>query len=145
VNDLRQQAIRLLARREHSHVELRKKLAGEGTVEEIDAVLANLAERGVLSDVRAAESYLRSHGARFGAAKLKQTLRAKGVDDDTITAGMEEAGLADEFDRARVIWQRKFRDLPADKREWARQARFLQSRGFSVDVIRRLLKPAQDE
>jgi len=137
---LRQQAIRLLARREHTHAELRKKVEGEGTAEEIDAVLAELAGSGLLSDQRAAASYLRGHGARFGAAKLRQTLRAKGVDDDTIAAGLENAELPGELERAQAIWQRKFHTAPRDQREWARQARFLQSRGFSSDIIRQLLK-----
>ena len=140
MNDLRQQAIRLLARREHTHAELRKKLDGAGTAEEIDAVLADLASSGLLSDERTAASYLRGHGARFGAAKLRQTLRAKGADSDTIDAALADAGLPDELERARALWQRKFRDPPSNPREWARQARFLQSRGFSSDVIRRLLK-----
>ena len=140
MNDLRQQAIRLLARREHTHAELRKKLEAKGTAEEIDAVLAELAARDLLSDERAAASYLRGHGARFGAARLRQTLRDKGVDGDIIAASLEIAELPNELERARAIWQRKFRTAPRDQREWARQARFLQSRGFSVDVIRRLLK-----
>ena len=143
MNGLRQRAIRLLARREHTHAELRKKLAGsvDGcTAEEIETVLAELAGCGLLSDARAATSYLRGHGERFGAIKLKQTLRARGIDDDTIAAGMENAELPEELERARVAWRRKFRSAPQDQREWARQARFLQSRGFSVDIIRRLLK-----
>lgn len=140
MNELRQQAIRLLARREHTHAELRKKLEGEGTVEEIDAVLAGLAGSGLLSDARAAASYLRGHGARFGVARLKQTLRDKGVDDDTIATSLDESELPSELERARAVWQRKFCTAPQDQREWARQARFLQSRGFSVDIIRRLLK-----
>ena len=140
---LRQQAIRLLARREHTHAELRKKLAASidaSTAEEIDAVLVDLASSGLLSDERTATSYLRGHGARFGVAKLKQTLRSKGADDDTIAAALENAELPDELERARALWLRKFHIAPQDQREWARQARFLQSRGFSSDVIRRLLK-----
>ena len=139
---LRQQALRLLARREHTNAELRKKLEGEGTAEEIDAVLAELASSGLQSDDRTAASYLRGHGARFGAAKLRQTLRSKGADADTIVAALESAELPDELERARALWLRKFRTAPADRREWARQARFLQSRGFSSDVIRQLLKEA---
>ncbi len=148
MNELRQQAIRLLARREYTHAELRKKLAGSvngSTAEEIEAVLAELVSSGLLSDARTADSYLRGHGARFGAAKLKQTLRDKGIDDDTIAAGLENAELPDEFERARAIWLRKFPTAPQDQREWARQARFLQSRGFSVDIIRRLLKEQDRE
>ena len=148
MNEIRQQVLRLLAQREHTHAELRKKLAGNvdaSTTEEINAVLAELAAAGLLSDERAAESYLRGHGARFGAAKLKQTLRAKGVDAETIAASMADAGLGDEIERARAIWVRKFHVVPQDQREWARQARFLQSRGFSVDTVTRLLKSIKDE
>ena len=144
MNELRQQAIRLLARREHTHAELRKKLAGEATNDEIDAVLADLATTGLLSDERTAASYLRSNSARFGAAKLKHSLRVKGADDDTIVAAMEAADMPDEIERARAIWLRKFRIAPQNQKEWARQARFLQSRGFSSDVIRRLLKEQKD-
>ncbi|MFY9326604.1 MAG: regulatory protein RecX [Georgfuchsia sp.] len=140
MKELRQQAIRLLARREHTHAELRKKLAREGTAEEIEAVLTDLASCGLLSDERAAASYLRGHSARFGASRLRQTLRTKGIDEDTIAASLESAELPDELERARAVWQHKFRVAPQDQREWARQARFLQSRGFSTDLIRRLLK-----
>jgi regulatory protein len=145
VTSLKQQAIRLLARREHTHAELQKKLAGEGTVEEIAAVLADLSANGLLSDQRTAASYLRSHGARFGAAKLRQTLRAKGADDETIASAIEAADMPDEMERARAIWLRKFREPPQNQSDWARQARFLQSRGFSSDVIRRLLKEQKDQ
>ena len=47
---------------------------------------------------------------------------------------------SDDLERARVVWRRKFPAAPTDAREWARQARFLQGRGFASDVIRRLLK-----
>ncbi len=144
MNELRQQAIRLLARREHTHAELRKKLAGEGTEEEIEAVLADLANTGLLSDARTAASFLRAQGARFGTAKLKYSLRAKGADDETIAAALEGAELPDDIERARAIWLRKFGSVPQNQKEWARQARFLQSRGFSSDVIRRLLKEQDD-
>jgi regulatory protein len=53
---------------------------------------------------------------------------------------LASADLPDELERAREIWARKFASPPADAREWARQARFIQSRGFSTDIIRRLLK-----
>lgn len=144
MKELRQQAIRLLARREYTHAELRKKLAAAAdSSEDVDTVLEDLAARGLLSDARAAASYLRTHGERFGAARLRRDLRDKGVDGDTIAEGLQRSELADEFTRACNVWQRKYGATPRDAREWARQARFLQSRGFSSDIIRRLLK-AQD-
>ena len=107
-------------------------------------MLVDLAVCGLLSDERTIASFLRGQGARFGAAKLKQALRAKGLDNDAIASGIEEAELPEEIERARAIWSRKFRNPPHDKREWARQARFLQSRGFSSDTIRRLLKEHEE-
>jgi regulatory protein len=142
VNELRQRAVRLLARREHTRAELAKKLAAHGTPEEIDTVLNELAGSGLQSDARFAESYLRSQGARLGAARLRQTLRQKGVAPDLIAAQVED--LPDELDRARAVWQKKFSAAPADRSDWARQARFLQARGFSAEIIRKLLKECEE-
>jgi regulatory protein len=138
VNELRQRAIRWLARREHSRLELARKLAPHGTREEIDAMLAQLESEGLLSDSRYAEAYLRSHGDRFGSARLRRTLRDKGIAAEVAAAPLEE--LAGELDRARGVWAKKFGMAPGNPREWARQARFLQSRGFATEIIRRLLK-----
>ena len=138
MNDLRRRAIGLLARREHSRAELARKLTAEGTAEEIDTVLAQLEVEGLLSDARFAEVYVRSHAERFGGAKLRQTLRARGVHEDLFQAQL--VALPDELARARAIWSKKFGSAPADRREWARQARFLQNRGFAPDVVVRLLK-----
>ena len=140
MNELRRKALQLLARREHSRSELARKLAGQGSTEEIDAVLADLQQRNLLSDVRMTDAYLRSHGARFDAARLRQNLRAKGVVAETIDSGLQDVELPPEIDRARMLWQRKFGQLPTDAKDWARQARFLQSRGFSAATIRALLR-----
>lgn len=101
-------------------------------------MLCELEAEGLLSDARFAEAYVRSHGARQGRARLQQALRQRGVAPELAAAPL--AGLASELDRAREVWQRKFAVVPADAREWARQARFLQGRGFAPDVIRQLLK-----
>ena len=140
MSELRQRAIKLLARREHSRAELARKLAPLGTQEEIDTVLADLAQSGLLSDARAAAAYVRTHAARFGTARLRQTLRQKGIDSEVIAAEIAASDAPDEMARARAVWARKFAAAPADAKEWARQARFLQSRGFASDVIRKLLK-----
>jgi len=135
---LKARALRLLARREHSRAELTAKLAVHGTAGEIAALLDELAAAGLLSDARFAESWLRSHGERFGSARLRHTLRGKGIDEALI--GDELAALPDELERARAVWGRKFARPPVDARDWARQARFLAQRGFSAETIRRLLR-----
>ncbi len=138
MSSLRQRAISLLARREHTRVELIRKLSPHGTSEEIDTVLNELARTGLQSDARFAESYVRSQSARLGAARLRQSLRTKGVATELIESGLVD--LPDEMERAHEVWTNKFAAAPADAREWAKQARFLQGRGFSSDVIRKLLK-----
>jgi regulatory protein len=139
-NELRQKAIRLLARREHTRAELTRKLASYGTPEAIAGVIAELQAAHLQSDIRAAESYVRSHADRLGSLRLRQDLKTRGVTSDLVDAQLAPGVLPDELDRARTVWHKKFSDAPADAREWARQARFLQTRGFASDIIRRLLK-----
>lgn len=138
MSELYSRAVRLLARREHTRVELARKLAPHGTEEEIDTVLNELARSGLQSDVRFTESYLRSQAGRFGGARLRQALRQIGVDAELVQTQVED--LPDELARARSVWLKKFAAAPADAKEWAKQARFLQGRGFSSEIIRKLLK-----
>src|SRR5262245_19118782 len=87
---LRVQAMRFLARREHSREELRRKLSpkvAEG--ENLEVVLDELAQKGWLSDTRYAEQSIRAKARRYGPLKLAQQLRAKGVDEEAIAAGFQ--------------------------------------------------------
>jgi len=142
VSELYSRAVRLLARREHTRAELARKLAPHGTKEEIETVLNELAQSGLQSDARFAESYLRSQAGRLGGARLRQSLRQKGVCAELVQTQVED--LPDELARARAVWQKKFATVPADMKEWAKQARFLQGRGFSSEIIRKLLKETGD-
>ena len=144
---LRQRAIRLLAGRERSRAELEKKLGDHGTAEEISAVLDELTALGLLSDERYAASYVRSHAARLGRSRLAHSLRTKGISTalatEQLATQLDSNADNDEFQRATALWARKFGKVPADAKEWAKQARFLQYRGFSGDVIRRILRDAK--
>lgn len=140
------QALRLLAMREHSRVELRRKLGGRGDgTDDLESLLDGLEQKGLLSDARFAESYVRSKAGRLGSARLRRELGERGVSSDIVTVVLDEALPDDELTRARVVWQKKFGDPPQDRNDWARQARFLQTRGFTVEVIRKLLKEPFDE
>ena len=140
-HELRTRALQLLARREHARAELARKLAPHAESEDaLTSLLDQLQSERLLSDARYAEARVNTRGARFGNARLVQELRTQGVGSDEVAAALE--GLADEFSRARQVWQRKFgaAGLPTDATERARQTRFLQSRGFSGATIRRLLR-----
>ncbi|MDQ8022898.1 MAG: recombination regulator RecX [Moraxellaceae bacterium] len=146
---LRNRALRLLARREHSRAELAAKLRGEAEPEMLAALLDRLAETGLQSDARYAESFVRSRAERHGVGRLRNELARRGVAEtliDDALATLADEGGGDEMARLRAVWQKKFGDKPQDAREWARQARFLQSRGFTSELIRKVLKePFNDE
>jgi regulatory protein len=102
---LRQRAVRLLARREHTRAELFRKLAPHGTQEDVETMLNDLAAAGLQSDARFAESYVRGQAARLGATRLRQSLRTRGVDAALIDSQLESAALPDEMVRARAVWE----------------------------------------
>ena len=133
----------MLARREHSRAELARKLAGGGTPEEIAAVLDQLEAAGLLSDARFAEALIFSRSARFGAGRLRHDLKAKGIGDELIAQVLPD-DAENEVARAREIRQRKFGAAPTDRAGYARQARFLQGRGFAADIIRKALREQEE-
>ena len=141
---MRERAVRLLARREHSRAELLRKLEQAGFLrEEIAPLLDEFEEKNWLSDRRFAESWVADHRARAGSVKLAYDLRQRGVSDAVIEAVLN--GTRDsELERAREVWQKKFGIPAIDASEQARQIRFLQSRGFSGEIIRQTLSSMSD-
>ena len=133
---LRERALRLLARREHSRAELAGKLRTYASPQEdLEALLEDLSRRRLLSDERYAESRAHALSRKYGAARIAHELRAKGLDKE-LAEQASGAARATEVDRAREVWLRKFRVAPKTREERAKQMRFLQSRGFSFDAIR---------
>ena len=135
--------MRLLARREHSRLELARKLAriaAEG--DDVEALLDKLAGKGWLSDARFAEHSVRARARRFGPLKVAHELRCKGIGEETIEAAFRAAGIDGEADMQRV-WSTRFSERPLSDRERARQVRFLQGRGFRLEDVLRFLREAQ--
>ena len=141
---LRERALRLLARREHSLAELAGKLRGYASPEELEALLEDLSRRRLLSDERYAESRAHALSRKYGAARIVHELRARGL-DKALAEQASGAARTTEVERAREVWRRKFRVAPKTREERAKQMRFLQSRGFSFDAIRAVLGgPGED-
>jgi regulatory protein len=139
---LRQQALGALARREYSRVELEKKLARK--TDDPDALRTLLDEfeaNGWLSDERFATSNARHREGRFSQRYIVQDLKQKGVGGDTAQAAVD-ALEQDDYATALALWKQRFGKAPADQKEKARQVRFLQSRGFALGVVFRILKEA---
>jgi regulatory protein len=139
-------ALRWLAQREHSRVELERKLARvfedqpDATAQvQIAAALDDLVAKGLISEARVAESVLASQGQRFGSRRLKQTLQAKGIEAALVASTLQQA-RATELDRAREVWRRRFGEPAADAAGRAKQMRFLAGRGFDGEVIRRVVQ-----
>jgi regulatory protein len=138
--DLRERALRLLARREHSRFELARKLAQAGFGhDDIIPLLDAFEAKNWLSDRRFAESYVADHRAKAGSIKLAYELRQRGIPDAIIEAVLNE-NRDSELDRARAVWQKKFGVAPADAAEKSRQIRFMQSRGFTPEVTRHVIE-----
>ena len=136
LHKLKARALRYLARREHSREELARKLAPHAESPEIlEGVLGELEGRKLLSNHRFAEMRAHILSRKYGAARIRQDLRARGVPQD-IVARVSEAG---DLERARAILHKKYRAPAATREEHARRARFLQSRGFSYETIRSAL------
>jgi regulatory protein len=143
---LKGRALRLLGQREHSRRELERKLASyEQEPGTLAQALDELQAKGFLSEQRAAESLVHRRAGQYGATRLRQEMQDKGLARELIEQTL--AGLKDsEISRAREVWRRRFEALPGDSKERARQTRFLLARGFSGEVVRRVLgsDPAEE-
>lgn len=161
---LKARAIALLAQREQSRAELRRKLlrieqqqrarlaaearseGGEPPAQDehevgesaVDALLDTLAAAGYLDETRFVESRMHVRASRFGAMRIQQELAQHGL---RLDAEQQAALRATEMERAREVWVRRFGAEPCrDVAEQARHARFLLARGFAPEVVRRLLR-----
>ena len=136
----------MLARRDYARAELSAKLAPHVAAgEDLTALLDDLQARGYLSDARFAEQLANRHRGRHGPLTVERELRRRGVSDDIVSTTVTEA-RSTEYDEAQRVLRRKFTTAPANMQEWARQGRYLQARGFSLEVIRRLLRaPIEQE
>lgn len=148
---LKGRALRLLSGREHSRAELERKLAAhEEEPGQLARTLDELQVKGFISEQRVVESVIHRRQAKLGAARIRQELQAKGLASEAVAGAM--ASLKDsELARAREVWRRKFGRAadeggpPADAAERGRQMRFLLSRGFGAEVVRRVIAGGDDD
>lgn len=139
---LRERAVNLLARREHSRVELGRKLARHAEEgDDVEALLDDLAARKLLSDARYAEARAHTLSPRYGTARIVHDLRRQGV-SDALVHEVTESLRETEFERAREAWRKRFGNPPETLQARAQQTRFLAARGFDGEVIRAVLRAA---
>jgi regulatory protein len=137
---IKARAIAALARREYSRAELRAKLVAAGAApQETDAALDEVAALGYLSDARYAQAAVSRKAGTHSRRAIEESLKAKGVATDVAGAALA-ATAVDDRDVMVALWRRRFGVAPANEREKARQVRFLQSRGFALSAIFKLLR-----
>lgn len=154
---LKSRALQLLAQRDQSRVELRRKLlrharaaAAEAvppddscstSEAEVEALLDGLQANGLLSNERFVESRVHAREARFGNLRIRGELAQHGV---AAPAEVARALAESELARAGAVRERRFATAPADAAERAAQCRFLAQRGFTPEVIHRLMRQLHD-
>lgn len=137
---IRRAAMNLLARREHGHVELARKLRQRGAdADMIEVELQRLTADGLLSEERYLESYIRSRANQGrGPLRIREELTQRGLPRSDVEQALSAAQV-DWDERLRELWQRRFDGWAVDLKEKVKQSRFLAQRGYAVDSIRQLL------
>ena len=143
---VRTAALALLAGRDFGRTELARRLARRGyPAAVVTGVVEGLVAERLLSEARFVEQFIRQHAGRgHGPVRIRAELRERGVPEVEVETGLEAAG-EDWAAIARDVRRRRFGSSPpGDYAGRARQARFLQYRGFSADHIRAALGPGDD-
>ena len=121
---LRTRALRYLARREHSRLELERKLASHAkSPEELDSVLDALERSGFLSAVRVVEQVVHVRKSKFGSRRIVHELREKGIPENLIAAALPNM-METEQDRALEVWRKGLRPCPPTQRSSAGRLAF---------------------
>lgn len=107
--------------------------------DQVDALLDWLTAQGYLSEARFIESRVHARQSRFGNLRIRQELKRH---DATLDADAQQALAASEYERARVVWGKKFGQPAPDATGRVRQMRFLTGRGFTPEVVRRVMRAA---
>ena len=143
--NLRTRALGYLSRREHSRLELERKLAPHAqSSAELAAVLDTLEQCGFLSAVRMVEQLVHVRKIKFGSRRIVHELREKGIPENLIAAALPNIRESEQ-NRAQEVWRKRFNAVPANAKELGRQMRFLMNRGFAADVIHHVLHHADEE
>lgn len=146
-SSITQRAVSLLANREHSALELSRKLEKAGfDSHDVAEVLEKLQQKGLQSDVRFTEAYIRSRSHRgYGSIRIKMELKQRGVSSELITASLEQTEV-DWFSLAVHVRCKRFGEQrPDELKSLAKQQRFLQYRGFTHEQITESFNVTDDE
>ncbi len=137
--NLKHKAFVFLSRRDYSYNELYVKLQKySDDLDGIKRILEDLKSKDFLSEERYINSYLRSKQSKYGMKKIRYDLAKKNIDINIIDAVIA-TNEHNEYDIAYKIWQRKFATVATNQKDRLRQFRFLQNRGFCLDIIIKII------
>jgi len=139
--NLKAKAIDFLSRRDYSYSELYTKLKKyTDDLDAIKAVVDEMVEKKYLNEERFIENFIHSKSKKYGSLKIKHLLHNKVNNRELVNELYQQAEI-DELNIAQQIWQRKFYgQVVTTANERAKQIRFMLSRGFSLDLVLKLLK-----
>ncbi len=133
----------MLSNREHSALELTKKLKEHAqTPDELAQVLEWLESKGFINEQRVLESVLYRRSAKLGFARVAREMQEKGLAPQAIQKAVNDL-KATEADRARVVWEKKFKEKAVTALEKSKQMRFLLSRGFASSVVQQVVNSSK--
>ena len=140
---LKKRALYYLAKREYSKKELQDKIRPfaeslEISRQQIEQILTDLETKDWLSDRRFVDQFIFSKKRKYGLKKIEYELKMRGVDKIIVHKALNEI-KSEEYNLAKNIWEKKFRDLPQNHDEKLKQMRFLQSRGINAALIHQIL------
>jgi regulatory protein len=142
--NLRERALGYLTRREYSRAELYRKLQPYVVDEDLEALLEDFRQRGWLSDQRYADQMVHARRGKYGSLKVAHELRSQGVSEELVDKAVAEIRIEDR-ETALNLWRKKFGAPAQSREEWAKQARYLQSRGFGTEIIKAVLRGEPDD
>ena len=142
---LKGRALRLLSGREYSRAELERKLAShEEEPGTLVKALDELQAKDFINEQRVVDSVVHRRSPKLGTQRIRQELQAKGLAPEAVAEAVAQLRTT-EVDRAREVWRKKFGNSPADAAQRAKQMRFLATRGFGGDAIRKVVSGGSDE
>ena len=142
---LKNRALYYLAKREYGFVELVNKIKPFATdkldlnIDSCYQVVEELKLKGLQSDYRFCESYVNSKKRKFGFKKISYELKQKEIDDFLIEEFIEVL-RGEEYESAKIVWEKKYSSSPSDLNEKNKQIKFMQNRGFTFDTIKKIIK-----
>lgn len=136
---LKARAVDFLSRREHSRLELQTKLARySDDIDEINIALDELQKDNWQSDTRYAFAYANKNSSKHGVMRILNDLRHQGINEVCINE-IRDSLSDSEYQRALLVWQKKFGSIAENPKAYAKQYRFMLGRGFSNDCINKIL------